>query len=661
MDLSVSGAAVGNLLDGRYRIESTVASGGMATVFRALDTRLDRVVALKVMHPELAVDGEFVGRFISEARAAAKLSHPAVVGVFDQGEDRGTVYLSMEYVEGRTLRQILRERGRLSPAEALEMIEPVLAALAAAHEAGIVHCDVKPENVLVGENGKVKVADFGLAKALTDPAASTGPLLGTVNYISPEQALGEPATPRSDVYAVGIMLYELLTGSPPHAASTDEAVVRNHIDRDVPPPSAVDATLPPAMDDLVGRLTARDPHSRYASAEVAELAIERARGSAGPHVEGLEPLDSAGVSVDTALQRATPAPAPAGQQTSYLPVTPPAEPGTARRARRAGAMPAATRQSGPARRTATARRAGSSRRASGGRSGPTRQFVVLGALIALIGGIIFGAWWLGEGRYIETPSLLDMTFEQAQQAAQQDGLRIVLAGEQPSDVYAEGHIMRTDPGPGEKALRGVDVEVILSSGPDVVGVPDVRDIPQADAEEKLAEAGLSADVTKEYSTDVDEGLVISQGKEPGAEVKRDSAIALVVSRGAEPLEITDYTGRDAEQAERELTELGFQVTITESDHSDVQPGVVISQDPRFGEGQAGDEIKLEVAAEPDSVRMPIVIGMRPEQAEQTLRNLGFDKIKIEERGDFEIGLVVDQKPDPGKEVELDKEVVLRVR
>ncbi|HEX6194890.1 MAG TPA: Stk1 family PASTA domain-containing Ser/Thr kinase [Jiangellaceae bacterium] len=658
MDLSAVDASAGRLLDGRYRIEATVASGGMATVYRALDTRLDRIVALKVMHPELAVDGEFVSRFISEARAAAKLSHPAVVGVFDQGEDGGSVYLSMEYVDGRTLRQILRERGRLTPVEALDMIEPVLAALAEAHEAGIVHCDVKPENVLVSENGKVKVADFGLARALADPAGTDGPLLGTVNYISPEQALGGAATPRSDVYAVGIMLYELLTGSPPHSAATDEAVVRNHIDRDVPPPSAVDGTVSPAIDDLVRRLTARDPHHRYPSAETAELAIEQARRSAGSHAEGIESLDSAGVSVGEALHRAGDGP-PAGQQTSLLPVTPPAEQGT--RGRRASALPATTRRPATARRAAPARRASSSRRPSGRRGGPQwRQFAVLGVLIALIGGVIAGAWWLGEGRYIETPSLLDMTFEEAQQRAAQDGLRIVNGGTEPSDVYAEGRVMRTDPGPGAKALRGVNVVVILSSGPDLVGVPDVRNLPRADAEQKLADAGLTADVTEEYSTDVDEGRVISQSEEPGSEVKRDSTIALVVSQGPEPLEITDYTGRDAEQAQQELTELGFKVEISEGENRNVPPGIVISQEPRFGTGYAGDTIELEVAGGPSEIRMPSVLGMPVEQAEQHLRNLGFEKIKIEERGDF-LGLVVRQKPNAGEEVKLDKEVVLFVR
>ena len=661
VDLSVSDTTVGRLLDGRYRIEATVASGGMATVYRALDTRLDRVIALKVMHPELAVDSQFVSRFIREARAAAKLSHPCVVGVFDQGEDRGSVFLSMEYVEGRTLRQILRERGRLTPIEALDMIEPVLAALATAHEAGIVHCDVKPENVLVGENGRVKVADFGLAKALTDPATSSGPLLGTVNYISPEQALGEPATPRSDVYAVGIVLYELLTGVPPHSAGSDEAIVRNHIDRDVPPPSAVDPTIPPALDDLVRRLTSRDPHRRYASAELAELAVEQARGSAGTYIEGLESLDSAGVSVDEALNRAHSGPTPTGDQTSLLPVTPRSrvEPGAPRRARRTNAMP--TKQADHTRRVA-APRAPSSRRGSGRGTGQWRQFAVLGILVALIGGVVLGAWWLGEGRYIETPSLLDLTYEQAQARADADGLRITNGGEEPSDTFAPGVVMRTEPEPGERALRGVEIVVIISSGPDLVSVPDVQGRALADAEAALAEFDLSADVTEQHDTEVQDGSVISQGEEPGAEVKRNTSIPLVVSLGPEPLDITDYTGLNAQQAEQELTALGFQVEITQGENSNVQAGHVISQEPRFGTGKAGDTIQLVVATEPARIEMPQVVGMHVDQAVQLLQSLGFTNITIDERPTvFPTGQVVRQDPRAGREVKPDREIVLRVR
>ncbi|MGH8774237.1 MAG: protein kinase domain-containing protein, partial [Jiangellaceae bacterium] len=302
MDLHVSEAPVGRMVDGRYRVDATLARGGMATVYRALDTRLDRVVALKVMHPELAVDDEFVERFIGEARSAARLSHPAVVAVFDQGEDAGSVFLAMEYVEGRTLRRVLRDRGRLSPEHALKLVEPVLAALDAAHTAGIVHRDVKPENVLVGDDGRVKVADFGLARALSDASTATrGLLLGTVNYISPEQALGEAATPRSDVYSAGVMLYELLTGAPPHTGPTDFVIVRSHIDEDVPAPSETEPAVPGPVDELVRRSTTRDPEQRYADAGAFLAAVRGTRAALDSAVPGLEPRESAGVSIAEAM------------------------------------------------------------------------------------------------------------------------------------------------------------------------------------------------------------------------------------------------------------------------------------------------------------------------------------------------------------------------
>ncbi|RIQ13198.1 protein kinase domain-containing protein, partial [Jiangella rhizosphaerae] len=312
MDLSVSDAPVGRLLDGRYRIEALLARGGMATVYKATDTRLDRPVALKIMHAELAADDDFVARFINEARAVAQLSDPNVVNVFDQGEDDGAVYLAMEYIHGRTLRDVLHERGRLGADLALEVTESVLSALAAAHRAGIVHRDVKPENVLVGNDGRVKVADFGLARANSTSSKTTRGLLGTVSYISPEQALGERATPRSDVYSAGIMLYELLTGKTPHEGPTDFVIVRSHIDDDVPPPSEA-VPLPPAVDDLVLTATAREPRLRYADAEAFLAAVRSARATiAGlplpapaddPELSDVhaEPRDSAGVTLDEAL------------------------------------------------------------------------------------------------------------------------------------------------------------------------------------------------------------------------------------------------------------------------------------------------------------------------------------------------------------------------
>ncbi|MER7400489.1 protein kinase, partial [Streptomyces sp. NPDC000151] len=275
MDTTLQDPLVGQLLDGRYRVQARIAAGGMATVYRAVDTRLDRVLALKVMHPSLAADATFVERFIREAKSVARLSHPNVVGVFDQGADGTYVYLAMEYVAGCTLRDVLRERGALQPRAALDILEPILAALGSAHRAGMVHRDMKPENVLIGDDGRVKVADFGLVRAVdTNTTATTGTVLGTVSYLAPEQIEDGSADTRADVYACGVALYEMLTGSKPHSGGTPAQVLYQHLHEDVPAPSALVPGLPPELDDLVVEATARNPEVRPQDA-VTLLALAR--------------------------------------------------------------------------------------------------------------------------------------------------------------------------------------------------------------------------------------------------------------------------------------------------------------------------------------------------------------------------------------------------
>ncbi len=266
---------MGQLLDGRYRVQARIAAGGMATVYRAVDTRLDRVLALKVMHPTLATDQAFVERFIREAKSVARLSHPNVVGVFDQGADGTYVYLAMEYVAGCTLRDVLRERGALQPRAALDILEPILAALGAAHRAGLVHRDMKPENVLIGDDGRVKVADFGLVRTVDTQTTSTGAILGTVSYLAPEQIDSGTADARVDVYACGVVLYEMLTGAKPHTGGSAAQVLYQHLHEDVPPPSQSVPGLARQLDELVALATARDPQQRPQDA-VAMLSRTRA-------------------------------------------------------------------------------------------------------------------------------------------------------------------------------------------------------------------------------------------------------------------------------------------------------------------------------------------------------------------------------------------------
>ncbi|MFD0330937.1 protein kinase [Streptacidiphilus monticola] len=313
MDTSLHDSLLGRTLDGRYRVEQRVASGGMATVYRGLDLRLDRVVALKVMHPQFAADPEFVERFIREAKAVARLSHPNVVNVFDQGEDRTAeppaVFLAMEYVPGWTLRDLLRERGALSVRTTLDILEPVLAALGAAHRAGLVHRDVKPENVLLTEDGRVKVADFGLVRAVdAHTAATTQQVLGTVSYLAPEQIERGAADPRTDVYAAGVVLYEMLTGAKPYTGESPAQVIYRHLSEDVPPPSRLVPGVPHQLDAITQAATSRDPRHRPQDAVDLLAVLQQARRELTP------------AQLDAVPQRTgVPAAVPAVERTSVMP------------------------------------------------------------------------------------------------------------------------------------------------------------------------------------------------------------------------------------------------------------------------------------------------------------------------------------------------------
>jgi serine/threonine-protein kinase len=644
VDLHVS-APVGHLLDGRYRVEASIARGGMATVYRALDIRLDRVVALKVMHPELAADEDFVARFITEARSAARLSHPAVVSVFDQGEDGETVYLAMEYVEGRTLRQVLRDHGRLLPAHALDVIDPVLAALQAAHAAGIVHRDVKPENVLVGDDGRVKVADFGLARALTDASTVTrGLLLGTVNYISPEQALGEPATPRSDVYSAGVMLYELLTGRPPHTGLTDFVVVRRHIEEDVPAPSLVESAVPTRLDVLVQRATQREPRRRFADAGEFLAEVRLAQGGFDPPVLDLEPRETAGVSVAEALTSIVDY--PAGEQARTTGPNP-----------RPGALAA----SAPHRHSPQTADVSSPTRH---RPPPTRNRwrgpMLFGLVLLLAAGLATGAWWYGAGRYTTVPSLIDLTVDQARAAAAQEGLAVVEGESRFSEVVEPGHVVATEPGPGERIMHDGTIEIFISRGPERYVVPELVGKTAAEAEEALAAAGIAVgEIDEEFHDEVAQGVVISQSVPAGDELRRDMTVSIVVSKGRQPIEIEDFTGRPLAEAEQALTAAGFKVVVDESTDPSVPAGTVISQEPSAGTGFRGDEIRLQVSAD-RKLRIPVpdVVGMDVAAARLLLGAVGF-KIEVKNPGSGRE--VAAQSPRAGQLRELGSTVRLELR
>ncbi|WNM34564.1 Stk1 family PASTA domain-containing Ser/Thr kinase [Streptomyces sp. Li-HN-5-11] len=613
MDTTLQDPLVGQVLDGRYRVDARIAVGGMATVYRALDTRLDRVLALKVMHPTLAADGSFVERFIREAKSVARLDHPNVVQVFDQGADGSYVYLAMEYVSGCTLRDVLRERGALQPRAALDILEPVLAALGAAHRAGFVHRDMKPENVLIGDDGRVKVADFGLVRAVDTVTSTTGTVLGTVSYLAPEQIEHGTADPRVDVYACGVVLYEMLTGGKPHQGETPAQVLYQHLNEDVPPPSAAVPGLPYELDELVAAATARTPDVRPQDAVALLARVREARAELSAEQLDAVPPQSLAADHDIAEDRTSVIPRALMTMPRPLPVNEEDErPGAAlHRTSRLEAPPV------PAR-----RRAGRSR----------RGLVTIVAAVLLALGIGGGVWYINSGQFTKVPPLLAKTETEARERLDAAGLEVKGVKHAYSDTVKRGAVISTDPAAGARIRSNDSVTLTISDGPETVAVPDLHGTPLGKAQAELKQAGLEPGmVGRAFSADVAKGSVIST--EPAAGTKRHagSAIALTVSKGR-PVDVPDVTGEDLGQAQSDLEDAGLKVTVaSEQVNSEFDQGQVARQTPAGG-GQAaeGDTVTLTLSKGPEMVEVPDVTGDSVDDAKKALQDAGF-QVK-EDRG-----------------------------
>src|SRR6266487_699096 len=478
MDDTLADPLTGRLLDGRYAVTARIAHGGMATVYRATDTRLDREVALKVMHAELARDEEFVRRFVGEAKSVARLSHQNVVAVFDQGADGPYLYLAMEYVPGRTLKELLRDSGRFPPAAALEIMAGVLDGLAAAHASGIVHRDVKPENVLLTADGRIKVADFGLARAQSAAGHTrAGLLVGTVSYVPPEQVTGGTTGPRGDVYSAGVMLFELLTGRLPFTGDTPLSIAYQHVNTDVPAPAAMAPGLPAPVDQLVLAATSRDPARRPADAGEFMHAVRHVReGLAEP--SGLTGVMGAGVQgLGEApwLDLDTPAAANGGW------------------AHGATQPPASQPNGGGHEDSHTLivdREDGGGGRHQVGREpflgrwlfSPRLLIVVL--VVALGAGLGLGGWWLFSGRFAHVPTVAEDSVSQATAILTADGFTVRQGAQVHNNTVPKGKVIGTSP--AGRVSKGATITLLISSGPFTSVVPDVRNDTQSAAQAALA-------------------------------------------------------------------------------------------------------------------------------------------------------------------------------
>ncbi|MEU0336184.1 Stk1 family PASTA domain-containing Ser/Thr kinase [Streptomyces sp. NPDC006193] len=604
MDTTLQDPLVGQVLDGRYRVDARIAAGGMATVYRALDTRLDRVLALKVMHPALAADGSFVERFIREAKSVARLDHPNVVQVFDQGADGSYVYLAMEYIAGCTLRDVLRERGAVQPRAALDILEPVLAALGAAHRAGFVHRDMKPENVLIGDDGRVKVADFGLVRSVDAATSTTGAVLGTVSYLAPEQIEQGTADPRVDVYACGVVLYEMLTGGKPHSGDSPAQVLYKHLHEDVPPPSAAVPGLPYQLDELVASATARAPGARPQDAVALLLHVREARrGLTDEQLDALPPQALA-VEHDGAEDRTrviprsptVPRPLPAGGDA-------PAD-GIDRTAR--FTSPPVPPRGRPAR--------------------PRRAVLAVIAAVLVVFGAGTGIWYINSGQFTTVPPLLAKSEAQARERLKDAGLDVGKVERAYHDTVERGTVISSDPAPGARIREHDSVTLTLSLGPKTVEVPDVAGRPLAEARARLKAKGLEPGmVERDFSDDVPRGSVIGTTPRAGTERHAGSAIALTVSKGR-PVDVPDVGGDDPESARQELADAGLKVRIAAGRiTSDHDRGDVAAQSPRPGSRAAeGDTVTLTLSKGPEMIEVPDVVGDSVDDAHRRLEDAGFE-------------------------------------
>jgi len=662
MDTTLSRLQAGQLLDGRYRVGSWIARGGMATVYLGTDTKLDRTVALKVAHAELAHDPDFVRRFTGEARSSARLSSPNVVAVYDQGSHGHLPYLVMEYVPGQTLRELMRSRGRLEPREALDIISGVLAGLAAAHEAGIVHRDVKPENVLLGAGNIVKVADFGLARAASQAShTQTGMLIGTAAYLAPEQVTRSASDSRSDVYAAGVMLFEMLTGVQPHTGESPLAVAHKHVSDVVPAPSSLVPGLPLSLDALVALATNRDPDLRPGDAGQFLQAISDARSGlpvAGPadqqpgqllpnqpaRISGPVPsVDPAGFpwfnEDDPASGYGQPPGSGFGQApgSGFSPMPgneyspPPAPPANANHTL---VVPAAgvgydglpygglpySDGDGPA---YPPRRAG---RYRGGE--PTlqrwlfsRKFVYLGLGVAaaLIIGLI--TWWVTDGQYATVPQVTGMAASTAGSELQNLGFTVKVGQGEHSNTVAKGDVAATDPGIGSSVKRGATVTIIESTGPVMIGVPQVTGLTEAAAEAELRKAGLTpGPVTTAASNTIPVGVVISTSPVAETSWPQPKPVAITVSAGP-PL--PSFVGQQFSAAQGEAQSGGYQ--LQQQTVSSSQPqGTIIGQSPVAGTPiTKGEVVTVQVSNGPPQVSIPDVDGLSVHAATMELEQAGF--------------------------------------
>ena len=636
----------GELIDGRYQLIRQMASGGMATIYEGLDTRLDRKVAVKVMHPHLAQDEQFVERFIREAKASAALSHPNIVSVQDQGwNQNGTpaVFLVMELVEGHTLREYLNEQGALSVASGIQFLLPVLSALAAAHRLGIVHRDIKPDNILISKEGRIKIADFGLAKGPllgTTMTAESSIVLGSVSYLSPEQVQRGIADARSDVYSAAITAFEIFTGEKPYAGEEPIQIAYMHVNERVPLMSTKRSGIPPELDQLIFRATNSDPDARPRDASEFHQSLTLIAQALDPNQKQL----SLELDIPIAPMR------PASKK-----------PNRRERARIEKEKTVALKRENTEENSKTKAKENTAqirKRKKISKRVRRNRYIAAGLAIALG---IFG-WYalVGPGSKVVVPSIVGATQEEALGALSPLGLTLVISEKRFDEEISEGQIIESDPAGGGKVDAGGQVKAVISKGAERYLIPSLAGLTPEAAVNLLAKSPIKVgDLTEVFNDQTPKGFVIASSPAAGEKVKRDSIVDLLISKGIETIDVTSYVGKSADQAINELTEGGFDVSTVDK-YSEKDPGEVISQDPPGGAPLAkGAKISLTISKGSQYVVIPNVWDSTEAKARATLNDLEL-KVVVKKIGSKKVKKVINMAPKVGTKVKRGSTVTITV-
>ncbi len=607
------------LVDGRYRILRRIGSGGMADVYCAEDSHLGRQVAIKVLHRRFAQDQEFVERFRREAKSAAGLNHPNVVGVFDRGEHEGTYYIAMEFLTGQTLKDIVTAEAPLPQERVIDIGTQILEAAGFAHRHGVIHRDFKPHNVIVDEQGHAKVTDFGIARAGASEMTETGSIMGTAQYLSPEQAQGHAVTATSDIYSIGVMLYEMLAGRLPFEGDSAVAVALKHLSEPPTPISQWRPDVHPALEAVVMAALAKDPTQRWQSAEDLAAALEAARAQIEAGHNGGQ---------DTAAF--APIPMPAGDATAPTQLAVETAPVIA---------PVADR---------------------GERRERRWPWFTIGILtLALIGALLYlvlsGALTTEKK---EVPRVTGKQLVAARALMERAGFEVQTERVRSSQPFDQ--VVDQDPNPGEQAEEGSTVVLEVSGGPGDVLVPPVANLRQGQAIKELEDSGLRVTVDTEFSDRVKKDFAIRTFPAEGTEVTKGTRVRLLVSAGPEQIAVPDVTGLSRDSAEARLRDEGFGVSVAELE-SDEPEGQVISQDPAGGTELArGETVTITVSVGRPQVDVPDVIGMGERNASSRLRSAGLKPVSQERTvtDPSQDGVVIEQRPGAGTQLDEGGEVVI---